>query len=143
MNIQLKVKPISGPIPAPNTEEIIKTCKIYIRHNDLDMLKTYYANLQDPEILIISGIAYEYIYQKIFLYTCIIGSDEILKWLTETYFEFDDISKIALRQSFFYGKYLLKTYKHEIKWYDDFLNKVRAGSRPFLFKNEKIEKIEI
>ena len=126
MDMPQKVKPISAPIPIPTTEEIIKTCKIYIKNSDLDMLKTYYINLQDPEILAVGGIAYEFIYQKIFLYTCITGADEILKWLSEMYFEFYDVSKIALRQSFFYGKYLLKKYKHKIDWYDTFLNRVRV-----------------
>ena len=126
MNIPLKVKPISAPIPAPTTEEIIKTCKIHIKHRDLGLLKGYYFDLQDIDISTASGIAYEYIYQKIFLYACIIGVDDILKWLSDLYFDFDDIVKIALRQSFFYGKYLLKRYKHKIEWYEDFLNRVRV-----------------
>ena len=125
MNIPLKVKPISAPIPAPTTEEIIKTCKIYIKNNDLEMLKGYYIDLYELDI---NEGAYQYIYQKIFLYACIIGVDKILEWLSEIYFQFDDISQIALRQSFFYGKYLLKTYKHEIKWYDTFLNKIKVLS---------------
>ena len=109
----------------PNTKEIIIICKKYISNNDLYGLKIYYENLSNLDIFISNVIAYEYIYQKIFLHTCIKGHREILEWLIERYKEMDNIRKIALRQMFFYGKYLLKKYKHKTEWYDEFLQTIR------------------
>ena len=103
-------------------EEIIKNCKQYIKDNNLEDLKLYYNNLQE---LNINTGTYQYIYQKIFLYACIIGAEDILMWIVKLYEEFDQISKIALRQLFIYGKYLLKKNKHSFSWFDEFLSKVR------------------
>ena len=103
-------------------EEIIKNCKQYIKDNNLEDLKLYYNNLQE---LNINAGTYQYIYQKIFLYTCIVGAEDILMWLVKLYKEFDQISKIALRQLFIYGKYLLKKNKYSFSWFDEFISKVR------------------
>ena len=91
-----------------NQDEIIMNCKKYINDNHFDQLQIYFYNLSQ---LNINPGTYQYIYQKIFLYTCIIGNETILKWLTDLYFDFDDVSKIALRQMFFYAKYLMKKNK--------------------------------
>ena len=105
-----------------NQNEIIKNCKSYIKDNNLITLKLYYTNLHE---LNINVGTYQYIYQKIFLYTCIVGAEDILKWLVELYKEFDEISKIALRQLFIYSKYLLKKNKHSFTWFNEFLSTIR------------------
>ena len=41
----------------------------------------------------------------------------VISWMMEVYDTFDDISKIGLRQTFFYGKYIIKSL--EIRtWYE-------------------------
>tara|TARA_Y100000389_G_C17069506_1_gene321289 strand:- start:168 stop:512 length:345 start_codon:yes stop_codon:yes gene_type:complete len=102
-------------------DEIIAVCKTYIKDNDLLALKSYYKNMLDWNI---NAGTYQYIYQKIFLHACIIGQINIIQWLFEVYKEFDNISKITLRQMFFYGKYLLKKHKFNIEWYDTFLKEL-------------------
>ena len=105
-----------------NQNEIIKNCKSYIKDNNLAALKLYYTNLHE---LNINVGTYQYIYQKVFLYTCIVGVEDVLMWLVELYKEFDEISKIALRQLFIYGKYLLKKNKHSFLWFNEFLSTIQ------------------
>ena len=58
------------------------------------------------------------IYQKLFLYSCIKNSKDCISFLMNLYnTKFDTVSKIALRQSFYYGKYLIKN-KPIRAWYD-------------------------
>lgn len=109
------------------TDEIIKICKKIIKDDDITSLKEYYSNLNEIDIFISNVVAYEYIYQKIFLHACINKKREIIEWLMDKYEKMDNIRKIGLRQMFYYGKYLLKKYKMEdISWYDKFLdNKIK------------------
>ena len=102
--------------------EIIKNCKDLINNNELIDLQNYYKSLVD---LNLNVGEYQYIYQKILIFSCYKGNDEILKWLTDLYFEFDEFSKIFLRQVFFYCKYILLNKKHNIIWYEKFLTKIR------------------
>jgi uncharacterized protein YktB (UPF0637 family) len=113
------------------TNNIIKECKKIIENENLQKLKEYYNTLDKHEIFISNTIPYEYIFQKLFIHACNYGNKEIIEWLIEKYYEMDNIRKIALRQLFFYGKYILKKnkkYKEDneiIKWYDNILDKIR------------------
>ena len=113
------------------TNKIIKICKKMIESKNLDELKEYYNTLDKTQIFISNTIAYEYIFQKIFIHACNYGNKEIIEWLFEKYNEMDNIRKIALRQLFYYGKYMLKQnkeYKNDNEimiWYENILNKIR------------------
>lgn len=50
-----------------------------------------------------------YIFQKIYLHSCLKGRKEIAEWLEKTiYPNMEPIQKIALRQIFPYGRHLLQ-----------------------------------
>ena len=113
------------------TNNIIKECKQMIEKENLHGLKEYYNNLNEKELFISNFIAYEYIFQKIYIHACNYGNKEILEWLIEKYDEMDNIRKIGLRQLFFYGKYILKKnkkYKNNkeiFNWYESILDKIK------------------
>ena len=117
------------------TNNIIKECKKIIENENLQELKEYYKTLDEYQIFISNTIPYELIFQKIFIHACNYGNKEIIEWLVEKYNEMDNIRKIALRQLFFYGKYILKKnkkYKENnevIEWYETILDKIRYVER--------------
>ena len=84
---------------------IIATCKDIIDTGDLESLKDYYASLQNT--IFEFGIPWEYIYQQVYLHACLKKQIEIVSWLQTIYERFGMIEKIALRQMFSYGNYLL------------------------------------
>ena len=57
----------------------------------------------------------EYLYQQIFLHACQYNFVEAISFLFQVYQSMDIIQKKALRQLFFYGKYLLDKEYHQ--WY--------------------------
>lgn len=64
------------------------------------------------------SINISHIYQQLLYYASIKEKKGILEFLVGTYFEiFGDIEKIALRQSFFYCKYLIKD-RELVGWFD-------------------------
>ena len=82
------------------------------------ILQDLYNTIRNKQRNVEYQINFQYIYQKLLLHACIKEAKECIIFLFNLYRnKFDDISKIALRQSFFYGKYLLKDEKL-IDWYD-------------------------
>lgn len=89
-----------------------------INFNDSEGLKKLTESIE--KYINDSGIIinFQNIYQKLLLYSCIKHAKDCIKFLLDLYFEkFDVVTKIALRQCFFYGKYLMKD-KELKKWYD-------------------------
>lgn len=111
--------------------EIICKCKALIDFDNIIDLEFYFNELNYNKVF--EKIAYEYIFQKIFLYACIKGKKPTIEWLCNKYTDFDDIQRIAIRQMFFYAKYLLIKNKHKdmIEWYDIFLNTLRIRDKKF------------
>ena len=113
------------------TNNIIRECKKMIKNENLQELEEYYNTLDKYQTFISNMVAYEYIFQKIFIHSCNYGNKEIIEWMFERYIEMDNIRKIGLRQLFYYGKYILKKnkkYKNNkdvIIWYEDILDKIR------------------
>ncbi len=101
-------------------EEIIQKAKCYIKNDDIINLELYYKYLNDNDI----EYNEEYVYQKVFIYACIIGAKNCIKWLFTIYDDLDEINQISIRQMFFYGKYLIQFYKHSeiLDIYEEFLN---------------------
>ena len=52
-------------------------------------------------------IAWDYVFNKIYIHASLRKQRHILAWLDELYKEFDPIHQIALRQMFAYSRYLL------------------------------------
>lgn len=105
-------------------QNIIDNLKDIIKKDDIINLKLYYFN-------IINNNSYEYslnlqyIYKEILIFTCYKGTNKILNFLLDIYNLFDDVSKIALRQVFFYCKYILIRNKKNTKIIENFLKKIR------------------
>jgi hypothetical protein len=53
-------------------------------------------------------LAWDYIFQKMYIHASLKKQVAILKWLDELYNEFDPIQQIAMRQMFSYSRYLLR-----------------------------------
>lgn len=113
------------------TNIIIKECKKMIEKENLDGLKEYYLTLDENDKFISDTLAYEYIFQKIYIHACNYGNKDIIEWLIDIYELMDNIRKIGMRQLFFYGKYILKKnkkYKNDKKifeWYETILDKIK------------------
>lgn len=79
----------------------IGLCKKFIEQDDLENLQEFYMeNLEED-------YPWEYIYQKVYLHACLKKKVKIVEWLKGLFPLFDPIQQIAIRQMFFYGKYLL------------------------------------
>lgn len=79
----------------------LKRCKILIEEDNVEGLQEYYAeNITEP-------YPWEYVYQKLYLHACLKKKRQVVEWMNGLFERFDPIQKIALRQMFSYGRYLL------------------------------------
>ena len=79
----------------------LKMCKLLIEKDNLEGLQEFYSESASEQY------PWEYIYQKLHLHACLKKKHRIVEWLNQMFEQFDPIQKIALRQMFSYGKYLL------------------------------------
>lgn len=79
----------------------LKVCKTLIEKDNLEGLQEFYSESAHE------NYAWEYVYQKLYLHACLKKKHRIVAWLNQMFEQFDPIQKIALRQMFSYGKYLL------------------------------------
>lgn len=82
-------------------EGFLKLCKTMIEKDNLEGLQEIYMENLDE------NYPWEYVYQKLYLHACLKKKTRIVEWMNGLFDQFDPIQKIALRQMFFYGKYLL------------------------------------
>ena len=82
-------------------DSFLKFCKTLIEKDNLEGLQEFYSESADE------NYPWEYIYQKLYLHACLKKKVRIVEWLKAMFQQFDPIQKIALRQMFSYGKYLL------------------------------------
>ncbi len=73
-------------------------------------LQDYWQDLQNMEFEV--NPDWSFVFQKIYIHACLKGQAETANWL-KTLFEekSDPIQKIAYRQTYSYGKYLLQKHK--------------------------------
>jgi hypothetical protein len=83
-------------------EDILYTIKKLITDDNLIDLEEYYNQLKTSE----EQIYWDYIYQKAYLHACLLHRSNIVEWITKLFENFDPITKIAMRHTFSYGKYL-------------------------------------
>ena len=89
-----------------STEEIIKKFKSYIDVNDLSGAELFYDGLRcfdAPE-----DLPWDYMYQKVYLHACLKKRRNFVDWLITLFGDLEPIQRIALRQLFPYGRYLLE-----------------------------------
>ena len=79
----------------------LKDCKTLIEKDNLEGLQEFYSESAHETY------PWEYIYQKLYLHACLKKKHRIVEWLNSMFEQFDPIQKIALRQMFSYGRYLL------------------------------------
>ena len=86
------------------TEEIVKRFKSYINLDDLSGAQGFFAGLAEEE----AELPWDYLYQKVYLHACLKKRRNFVEWLTGLFEALEPIQRIALRQMFAYGRYLLE-----------------------------------
>jgi hypothetical protein len=91
-------------------DDIVSDAKQIIDRGDLAGLQEYYKDIFDSEDT--DDIDIPYLFRHIYVHACLKKKQEIAAWLKELYETMDPIIKIALRQIFAYGDYLMKNNKN-------------------------------
>ncbi len=86
--------------------ELISEIKMYIQKGDLDDLKELWNEYQETDFG--RTLAWEYIFEKVYLHAALKKQTAICSWLDELYSELDPIQQMGLRQMFPYARYLLR-----------------------------------
>ena len=82
--------------------DTIDICKKYINENNFQEFQEFCSSLLNL------NYDWPYIFQKVYIHSCLKKRQDISEWLhTTMYSKMDPIQQIALRQVFPYGKYLL------------------------------------
>jgi hypothetical protein len=87
------------------TKQLISELKQMVANNDLEGLKAEYESLTDCA----PPVPWDAVFKDVYLHACLKKRKEIVEWLLTVYEAMDEISKIALRQLFPYGRHLLKS----------------------------------
>ncbi len=89
-----------------DTAAVVKRFKSYVETEDLNGAQGFLAGLvSDSDEA--STIAWDHVYQKVYLHACLKKKRAFVDWIMSLFEMLDTIEKIALRQTFAYGKYLL------------------------------------
>uniref|UniRef100_A0A6C0DJP1 Uncharacterized protein n=1 Tax=viral metagenome TaxID=1070528 RepID=A0A6C0DJP1_9ZZZZ len=85
-----------------STKDITRFMKDLVTLDNLEGLKELFDEIYD-----MSGISWDVVYKDVYLHACLKKKPLIVNWLLEVYETMDPITKIALKQLFPYGRYLL------------------------------------
>ena len=88
-------------------DHIVATIKPLINKGDLDALKSLWVEYRDHTEFP-RDIAWDYVFQKVYLHAALKKQKPICEWLDEVFLEFDPILQIAMRHMFAYANTLLK-----------------------------------
>ena len=86
-----------------STEELVKRFKSFVDAHDLSGAKLFYEGVTELE-----DVAWDYVYQKVYLHACLKKRHDFVKWMNELFEALEPLQRIALRQMFAYGRYLLQ-----------------------------------
>jgi len=87
-------------------EDLIRQIKPVIEEGNLYALQIAWEELsQNTEFD--RPIAWDYVYQKIYIHAALKKQRSICQWMDELYVDFDPVIQIALRHVFPYARYLL------------------------------------
>ena len=81
----------------------LRDIKTIIDHGDLAAVQAIHSELQTAE-----DIDWTTLFKDCYLHACLKKKPLIATWFEEVFKEFDPIAQIALRQTFAYGRYLLR-----------------------------------
>jgi hypothetical protein len=87
-------------------EQLISEIKPFINKGNLDGLKEQWDEYR-LETEFDREIAWDFVFQKIYLHAALKKQKQICEWLDSVFTEFDPIQQIALRQMFAYARHLL------------------------------------
>lgn len=85
-------------------DEIIREIKIMIDENDLMTMQILWEELSETNFE--RPLAWDYIFQKIYLHAALRKRDDICDWLDTLFEQFTPVIQIALRQMFAYARHL-------------------------------------
>ena len=88
-------------------DQIIHNIKLYINSGDLETVKVLYDEYVN-ETEFEREIAWDYVFQKIYLHAELKKQKAICEWLDTLFATFDPIQQIAMRQMFPYARHLLE-----------------------------------
>ena len=89
------------------SDDLLAECKFYVDKDKLDCLKQLLNELLNEQDQLEYRVNYEWLWQKIYLHACSKKKVEICTWLETVYSEyFDEVTKIALRPTMVYAKYM-------------------------------------
>jgi hypothetical protein len=84
------------------TKDIVREMKDLVVLDNLEGLKDYVYEIQP-----LVDLPWDVVYKDVYLHACLKKKPLIVNWLLEVYETMDPITKIALKQLFPYGRYLL------------------------------------
>ena len=87
-------------------EQLVLQIKPYINKGNLDGLKEQWLEYR-VETDFGRDIAWDYVFQKVYLHAALKKQKAICEWLDTVFTEFDPIQQIAMRQMFSYARHLL------------------------------------
>ena len=85
-----------------SVDDVIHVFKDYINKKDVEGFNTFLLEVQDDY----DGV-WDYIFKKVYIHACLKKNQPIVDILLKTYEELSEIERIAIRQVFPYGRYLL------------------------------------
>lgn len=81
----------------------LRDIKQLIERGDLPSIKSIYSELRTAE-----DVDWPALFKDCYLHACLKKKPLIAAWFEEVFKEFDQIAQIALRQTFAYGRHLLR-----------------------------------
>ena len=85
-----------------SVDDIIHAFKEYINKKDAEGFESFLLEIQDEY----DGV-WDYIFKKVYIHACLKKNQPIVDILLKRYEELSEIERIAIRQVFPYGRYLL------------------------------------
>jgi hypothetical protein len=85
-------------------DEVIRQIKVLIDEGRLVELQILWEEISETEFD--RDLAWDYIFQKVYLHAALKKRDDICEWLDGLFEEFNPMIQIALRQMFAYARYL-------------------------------------
>jgi hypothetical protein len=84
-------------------EAVVKRFKSFVDANDLSGAQLFLAGIAEDET-----VPWDYVYQKVYLHACLKKRRDFVAWMDGLFEVMEPIQRIALRQMFAYGRYLLQ-----------------------------------
>ena len=85
-----------------SVDDVIHVFKEYINKNDAEAFTSFLSGVEDDY----DGV-WDYIFKKVYIHACLKKNQPIVDILLQKYEELSEIERIAVRQVFPYGRYLL------------------------------------